>query len=404
MSILISIVVAIIIYIGIRRVLLGSLMRRFPYTPRRQMVQLTNCFMMDLVFCLLISYLIGKGGGLVFRIDSLRNLRTWAPFLGIDTGLVDFFGQYIEIPEIERSEGMQGLVNVYGTISQLSSICVWGSLICGVITYLLLSAKRGKSLVVLSICVGHAFVLLACYCGMKFYNSFSSYLWGIGGQIRYLYILAPTLIYAIDIYRLSLSINTPGMDFRDSWLFDRNDADESSESEQPGKGDYSYIWGIAAISLVGVLLIFAPQIESRIDSKPESDSISRMISDMEYETMINQTSDIEDAATLLIYRFFTLVGEKNFDDLFPLLSYCVEHYHEDWQRLTVVEFWKETASFSTSLDGELEFFPISNTAIEVHFNLKIESSDESDIIRFYMVVGQEDGRWKILGEGLVPNK
>ena len=229
MSIGLFIILAIIC--GIRYLILKRIELHCPMATKKTKNHLVNCVSTDFILCALISFLISKVGGYVFKIDSFRSLRTWLPFLGDDMAVVDLVDDYIDIPEVERSEGMQNLINTYGSVSQLASICLWGSRICGLLVYLLIKAKRGKSIVRLSVFIEHFFLILIFYCAFKFYNAFSDYLWGLGGTINYLFLLIPALIAAYDIFRLSTTLDDNGVAFADLWYF------EGKISSSPGKKD-----------------------------------------------------------------------------------------------------------------------------------------------------------------------
>lgn len=437
-----SLIIIIAIVFGLRFLIYSRINNFVPGANTKTKNHLVNCSSTHILICLLISFLINMGGEYVFKIDSFRNLRTWIPFLGGDMGVVDLLGQYIDIPEAERSEGMQRLVNVFGSVSQLSSICLLGSIILGVLVFFLIKARRGKEIVRLSVYASHVWSILAIYCAFHFYNTFSDYLWGLGGQINYLFLLIPACIAAYDIYYLNTkTLCDPGLAFKDEWVFDGKDSlrqvahKSSSKQESPmgeiesqftpaneqspvieetnstsdvknKKRNNALVWGIpigAALFVVAFIVLQNNPIRYTDESEDSGNKATLTITDItekDYSKRIAKVSKPEQAAVLLISRLFTALAHEEYDGLYSLFAYQVNHYLEEKNRFEVVSFWRGLSNLTLSVDGNMDIVSSSDSRVEVGFDLKaINENHEAAYFPFYIIVDKGDDGWRIIAEG-----
>ena len=410
---------------------------------------LATLLSLHVIVCFLFSGLIRKGGEYVFKIDNLRSLRTWFRLLGGNMDVVDLIGQFVDIPEVDRSAGMQNLINDFSYVSQLSSFCLWASIIVAIIVYFLIKAKRGREIVRVSACLSHICSILVIYCGFRFYNSFSDYLWGIGGQINYLFLLIPICIAAIDIFFLSAkTLCDPGLCFSDSWIFDgidslkkipetqeadsditqeadsdiaqETDSDKKKEKESRvesatnkavlSTGTHGFDinklrkWGIpigaAIVAAVVLLLLFIPSNDGRQKAERTTTYEIKALSDKAFNRKIVK-ADSKEAAILLASRLFSALAAKEHGSLYGLFAKEVEHYNETIPRASAVSFWAGYANCTLSVDGGVDLLDYSPTTASIGFVIQANDSNNTLIgtSPFYFTVKKEDGAWVIGAEG-----
>lgn len=163
----------------------------YPDAPEKIKRFITGFITLPFLFPFTAYILINMGGERIYKIDSLRSISTWIPFLGGDVNAYNYINQYLNIPDFQRSAKLQNLMDVFGTVKDITYLCLLGCIAAGVILYLLFSRQNNKKLATY-VCFGSlTMVCVSCLCYFIFHNTFSDYLLGIGGEIHYAFMVIP---------------------------------------------------------------------------------------------------------------------------------------------------------------------------------------------------------------------